>query len=67
MIINMIYVYWRPVYGGAVPDAVLCKTYNVLCVPEKPRAYGLIKRVMTTVGNCWLGVKQQSLTQTHLQ
>jgi len=34
----MIYVYSRPVYGGAVLNVVLCKTYSVLCVLEQPRA-----------------------------
>jgi hypothetical protein len=37
MIINMIYVYSRPVFGGAVLNVVLCKNYSVLCVLEQHR------------------------------
>jgi hypothetical protein len=73
MIINMIYVYWRPFYGGAVPDAVLCKTYDkqissywtllrllIKSTMHKLQHYGIIGKSVRWTQN-WLENRTQSV------
>jgi hypothetical protein len=58
-----VYLKNRDHRGSLSADPIVNNWFNCLKAgPTYP-----IMFVMTTVGNCWLGFNQQSLTQTHLQ